>query len=227
MNDIKPENKAYKVTLILLVGLAAFSTAIKDLNRLQEMVGSLQEFTSQRPGTEVAMLDVDTIPRSESCPSDSQQLISPSAESGESDGNARDPDDESGIDYEIVTEPEVGGGVELAGSRKAKRYMPHPAIAKYAPESNLKEGISAKRRGANWPAHFEFKTSDGTVTLDLPMTMLTHIKEDALETEVSPEYSLILLDRINRKHLHRKTDSGRREVMIKRFERSYGSRRAS
>ena len=36
MNETKvPENRAYKVTLILLVGLAAFSTAMKDLNRLQ------------------------------------------------------------------------------------------------------------------------------------------------------------------------------------------------
>ena len=58
MNETKvPENRAYKVTLILLVGLAAFSTAMKDLNRLQEMVSSVQEFTSQWRGTDLVMLN--------------------------------------------------------------------------------------------------------------------------------------------------------------------------
>ncbi len=41
-----PEKMRYKVIIILLVGVAAYSTAMKDLNRLQELVGSVQEVAS-------------------------------------------------------------------------------------------------------------------------------------------------------------------------------------
>lgn len=229
MNETKvPENKAYKVTLILLVGLAAFSTAMKDLNRLQEIVSSVREFTSQSRGADVAMLNVDSIPASESCPNDSPELINSSAESGSSDDIARPRGLEiESVAYEAVTEPEVGGNVELVSSRKVNRNVPNLARAKYAPARNLKTETSAKRRDGSWPAHFEFKTSDRTVTLDLPVTMLTHIKADGFEAELSREFPQSLLGRINRKQSHGKTDNVRREVMIKRFERSYGSRRAS
>lgn len=224
MNETKvPENKAYKVTLIVLVGLAAFSTAIKDLNRLQEIVSSVREFTSQSRGTEVAMLNVDSIPANESCPNDSPE-INASTESGSSNDNAQ----ASGIEIEriVYDEPEIGGNVELVSSRKVNRNVPNSARAKYALAKNLKAEISAKHQDGNWPAHFEFKTSARTVTLDLPVTMLTNIKAEALEAELSRDLPLSLLGRINRKQSHGKTDNVRREV-IKRLERSYGSRRAS
>ena len=230
MNKNKvPENRAYKVTLILLVGLAAFSTAMKDLNRFQEMVSSVQEFTSQWRGTELVMLDVESISTNESCPNDIQQLINSSAESDSSDGiaPARGIEIERN-DYETITEPEVGGKVELVARKKASRNVPHLARAKYAPARHLNEEISAKRRDIHWPARFEYKTFERAVTLDLPMTMVTDIKTDALETEVSPDFPQSLLGRINRKQSG-KTDNGRREfmLMLKRFERSNTSRRAS
>ena len=92
MNETKvPENRAYKVTLILLLGLAAFSTAMKELNRLHEMVSSVQEFTRQWRGTDLVTLNEkpsstqETVSTNESCPNDSSPLINSSAESGLSD----------------------------------------------------------------------------------------------------------------------------------------------
>jgi len=235
MNENKePENRAYKVTLILLVGLAAFSTAMKDLNRLQEMVSSVQEFTSQWRGTDLVTLNEKTISTpiltpistNESCPN--SELINSSAESGSREGIAPATGIETeNVDCDTIAEPEVGGRVELVARRKANRNAPHLALAKYSPVRSLKEEISVKGRDGHWPARFEFKTSDRTVTLDLPITMLTDIKADALETEVSPDFPLSALRRINRKQSHPKTDNGRREFMLKRFERSFSSRRAS
>jgi len=231
MNKNKvPENRAYKVTLILLVGLAAFSTAMKDLNRFQEMVSSVQEFTSQWRGTELVMLDVESISTNESCPNDIQQLINSSAESDSSDGDApaRSIEIERNA-HATITEPEVGGKVELVASKKANRNVSHLARAKYAPARHLNEEISAKRRDIHWPARFEYKTFERAVTLDLPMTIVTDIKTDTLETEVSPDFPLSLLGRIDHRQSHGKTDNGRREfmLMLKRFERNNSSRRAS
>jgi len=231
MNKNKvPENRAYKATLILLVGLAAFSTAMRDLNRLQEMVSSVKEFTSQWRGTGLVMLNVESISTNESCPSYSQQLINSSAESDSSDGiaPARGIEIERN-DYETITEPEVGGKVELVARKKASRNVPHLARAKYPPARLLNEAISAKRRDIHWPARFEYKTFERAVTLDLPMTIVTDIKTDTLETEVSPDFPLSLLGRIDHRQSHGKTDNGRREfmLMLKRFERNNSSRRAS
>lgn len=227
-----PENRAYKVTLILLVGLAAFSTAMKDLNRLQEMVKSIHGFTSQWGATDLVALNEQpvstTISTTESCPEASRQPINFAAESDSTDSIAqvRGLEIES-IDYETVTEPEVGAKVELVGSKKVSRTVPQLSRVKFAQSRNLKEEISAKRRDRQWPAHFEFKTFDRTVRLDLPITMFTDIKREALEAEVSPDFPPSLLDKINRKQSPGKSDNGRREIMIKRFERSFNSRRAS
>ncbi len=65
------------MTLILLLGLAAFSTAMRELNRLQEMVSSVHGFTSQWRGADLVTLNEKpvsiqgTIPAIESCPKDS------------------------------------------------------------------------------------------------------------------------------------------------------------
>jgi hypothetical protein len=233
MSETKiPENRAYKVTLILLVGLAAFSTAMKDLNRLQELVRGVHEFTSHWRGTVLVALNEKPIstlpPTTESCPNDSPELIDSAADAGSSDGIApgRDVEIET-VDYETITEPEVGGKVEPVGSKKLNRDVPHLVRAKYAPARTIKEQISAKLGNGHWPARFEYKTFDRVVTLELPMKMVTDIKADALETEASPDFPLSLLGRINRKQSHGKTDNGRHEFMIKKFERSFSSRRAS
>ena len=51
MNEMKPisnsRNNLYKVAIILLLAYAAFSSAMKDLNRLHEVAGEVHQLTSQ------------------------------------------------------------------------------------------------------------------------------------------------------------------------------------
>ncbi len=51
MNEMKPisssRNNIYKVAIILLLAYAAFSSAMKDLNRLHEVAGEVHQLTSQ------------------------------------------------------------------------------------------------------------------------------------------------------------------------------------
>ena len=115
----------------------------------------------------------------------------------------------------------------LFAGKRANRNAPQLARAKFAPGKNLKEEISSIRLDGNWPAHIEYKALDRRVTLELPMTVVTDMKTDAFETEVSPDALMGLLGKISRKQSHDKTETRRRELMIKRFERSINSRRAS
>jgi hypothetical protein len=54
MNEMKPisnfRNKLYQVAIILLLAYAAFSTAMKDLDRLQEVAGNVQSATANGLG---------------------------------------------------------------------------------------------------------------------------------------------------------------------------------
>lgn len=54
MNEMKPisnsRNNMYKVAIILLLAYAAYSSAMKDLNRLHEVAGEVHQFTSQGLG---------------------------------------------------------------------------------------------------------------------------------------------------------------------------------
>ncbi|CAN5849962.1 hypothetical protein BH18ACI4_BH18ACI4_04830 [soil metagenome] len=226
MNENRvPENRAYKVTLILLMGLAAFSTAMKDLNRLQ-VVTSVRGFASQWRGTDVVMLNMEPSMTSESCPNDGSQLINYSSEL---DSNYVGP--ASGIEIEIidrqtVVDPEVGGQVELIASTKPNRNVPHLTRAKHAPVRNLQEEIFVMRRDDHWPARLEYKTFDRSVTLNLPISMVTDIKADALETEISRDFPLSLLGKINRKQSHGRTEISRRDFMFKKFERNNSLRPA-
>ena len=226
MNETKvPENRAYKVTLILLVGLAAFSTAMRDLNRLREMVGSVQEFTSQWRGTDSVALNEKPISTDESCPNNIQPLINSSLESGSGDAIMLAGGNEvEEIDGETIKNRSWCKG--QVGRKKSNHSVAHLARAKYVPARNLKEEISLTRRGGNWPARFEYKTLDRTVTLDLPMMMVNDIKGD-LEANGSPDFPLSLLDTLSRKHSRGKSNDVRREFMIKRLERSISPRPAS
>jgi len=231
MNETKvPENKAYKVTLVLLLGLAVFSTAMRDLNRIRQMISSAHEFTSQWRGTDTVVPNEDPaltpVLTNESCPNDIQ-LAQSSAESGSSDSLAYAGDVEmERIDYEAIIKPEVGGRVELLASKKANRRVANLVRSKYDPARHLKEELSAKRPNGHWPARFEYRTLDRSITLDFPMTMITDIKAE-LANESSPDFPLTWVGKLNRKQSHGKAETGKRELMIKRFERITNSRRAS
>lgn len=235
MNETKiPENRAYKVTLILLLGLAAFSTAMRELNRLHDMVSSVHEFTSQWRGTGVVTPDVkpistqETIADNQSCPIDNPHLIS--SPTGPALGDLMAAATEGYVDrmdYETVTEPKVVAKVDLIPGKWANRNVPQLARAKHARVRNPREEISLIRRDSNGPARFEYKTLDSRVTLELPMTMVTDIKADAFEPEVTPNFVLGLLGKPDRKQSLGKNETRRRELIFKRLERSISSRRAS
>lgn len=220
MSETKvPENKAYKVTLILLVGLAAFSTALKDLNNLQDMVSSVRDFSTKWRGTDLAMLNVESVPIIESCPDNRTHPIESSDESDSIESVVPD----RGIESVWGSEPEVGGKVEMVASRRADHRMA-VTRARHTLARNAVKELSAKRRDGGWPARFEFKTFDHVVTLDLP---LNSGDIEAFETGMPRDVSLGLLRKVNRKQTHGKIENGSREFILKRFERSISTRRAS
>ncbi|MCM3869471.1 MAG: hypothetical protein ND895_02070 [Pyrinomonadaceae bacterium] len=234
MNETKkPENRAYKVTLILLLGLAAFTTAMKELNRLHEMVSSVHGFARQWRGSDLvtrkekpASIEV-TVPSIESCPNDGTSAINSSAESGLSGLIAAATDGYvEKMDYETIAEPEVPK-VDLAIGKRANRNVPQASRPRFAPARNLKEEISWISADGNWPARVEHKTLDRRVTVQLPMIVVNDIKPDAFENEVSPDFLLGLLGKIERKHSRGKAETRKREIVIKGFERSINFRRAS
>ena len=144
MNEPKaPENRAYKVTLILLLGLAAFSTAMKELNRVHEMVSSVQEFTRQWRGTDLVTLNQKPVSTNQSCSNDNPHLIIASAGSGSGDSTAAVSDvDIHQIAFDTIPEPELGARVDWIAGQSAKRNLPQLARAKYAPAGNPKTEIT-------------------------------------------------------------------------------------
>lgn len=228
-NSKVPENRAYKVTLILLLGLAAFSTAMKDLNRLQELVSSAQEFTNQWRGADLTAANDKAVSTVEdSCPNDAAHLANSSAESGSNASVAAGTAiDIERIDGDSIAESAVGGNVEMVALRKANRSGSRLARPKYSRAKTLKGETSAKSRHGNWIERFEFKTVDGHVTLDLPVTVFTDIKAAAFDAEASSDFPLSLLGRNSRKQPSGRTGNGRRELILKRIEGSSSLRRSS
>jgi hypothetical protein len=217
MNNSKvPENRAYKVTLILLLGLAAFSTAMKDLNRLQELVSSAQELTDQWRGADLIAVNDKAMSTVEgSCPNDASLLANSSAESNSSDSVAAGTAIEiERIDRENIAEPAVGGNVEVVALRKANRSVSRLARPKSSRAKTLKGETFAKSRRGSWPERFEFKTVDRHVTLDIPVRVFTDIKAAGLDAERSSDFPLSLLGRTSRKLSSGRTSNGRRELIL-------------
>jgi hypothetical protein len=109
------------------------------------------------------------------------------------------------------------------------RNLQKPSRVRYSPAKNAKnsgEELLSIRRGANWPARYEFKTFDRAVTVELPLTVIRHMTADDFEPGVSPDF-LRLLDKAGRKHPDNLSESRKRELIIKKFERAVNSRRAS
>lgn len=209
------------MTLILLLGLAAFSTAMKDLNRLQELVSSAQEFTDQWRDADLIAVNDNAISTVEgSCPNDASQPANSSAESDSSDVAAGTAIEIERIEGDSIAEAAVGGDVEVVALRKANRSGPRLARPKHGQAKTLNGETSAKSRHGSWPERFEFKTVDGHVTLDLPVTVLTYIKAAAFDAETSSDFPLSLLSRTSRKLPSGRTGNGRRELILKRLEGS-------
>jgi hypothetical protein len=233
MNEPKaPENRAYKVTLILLLSLAAFTTAMKELNRLYTAVSSVHAFTTQWQGTGLVARGETPVaipqPMSiEACPNDEPWAGKSHSELGLSDTIAMAVSEET--DCESI-EPEVGVKVDLAAGRKVHGIMQKPARVRYVPAigaRSSREELLSVRRGNNWPARFQFKTFDRSVTLEVPLTLIKATKAADFEPAVSPDFLRVVLDKAERKQLDDLRETRKHELILRRLERAINSRRAS
>jgi hypothetical protein len=128
MTEMKPisnsRSKAYKVAIILLVAVAAYSSAMKDLNRLQELAGNIHEFTTELLGG-LPIVHAAAMPLAgNSCAN-----VGPEANSVEGfRWNGRVAPGASieikGVNGDISAEPNASGNVEVLANKKARRDDP-------------------------------------------------------------------------------------------------------
>ena len=125
-NRVRTTEKVYKVTLILLLSLAAFSSALRDLNRLQELVGSLQEFSGEWLGAGLNTAEAKDLSASESlCLLNAAQSDIASSEFRWSGRVAQGSAIEiKGINGDLTTEAASGDQVEVIARKKARRSDP-------------------------------------------------------------------------------------------------------
>jgi hypothetical protein len=209
-----PESKGFKVTLIVLLGLAAFSSAMKDLNHIRLFVGSVQEFTGSWSHADGLLASNQGVVSNDerSCSSEPMHLAKTSFDI---DVEA----DEDGI------EPEVGGEAEVAANRMATLSEPRLSANKSA--RVLKGGIFARSKHARWADIVELKNSNQEVTFDLPTFVLTETKAAFSDTDKVPEFPLSLLDKANRKQTDVKTHNLLREWLLRRIDGNINVRRSS
>jgi len=113
------------VILILLVSLAAFSNALRDLNRLQELVSSLQEFSGEWLGSGLNTVEAKEISASESlCLPELAQVDT----TEEFRWNGRIAPGSAieikGINGDLTTEAATSDLVEVIARKKARRSNP-------------------------------------------------------------------------------------------------------
>ena len=139
MNQIKirtPET-AYKATLILLLSLAAFSSALRDLNRLQEFVSSMQEFSAEWLSAGLNTAEAKDLSASESlCLLNAAQGESASREFRWRGPVARGGAIEiKGINGDLTTEAASGDQVEVVATKKGRRSDPNGVAIKVVEHS--------------------------------------------------------------------------------------------
>lgn len=123
MTTQTPEKKRYTVILILLVGIAAYSSAIRDLNNLKEMVGSVYEFTNSWIDTGLITANAKEVSEEEGFCSDSASLTQGSAPEFRWTGRVAPglSVEIKGVNGDISAEPASGSEVEVVANRKAAR----------------------------------------------------------------------------------------------------------
>jgi putative adhesin len=127
MNTQTPEKKRYKVILILLVGLAAYSSAIRDLNNLKGMIGSVYEFTNSWIDTSLITANAKHVSAEESSCANILSPIQGSASEFRWRGRVA-PGlnlEIKGVNGDISAEPASGAEVEVVANRKAARSDPN------------------------------------------------------------------------------------------------------
>jgi hypothetical protein len=127
MNTETPQKKRYKVILILLVAFAAYSSAIRDLNNLKGMVGSVYEFTSGWIDTGLITANAKHISAEATSCANNVLLIQGSAPEFRWQGRVAPglKIEIKGINGDISAEPASGAEVEVVANRRAARSDPN------------------------------------------------------------------------------------------------------
>ncbi len=131
MTTQPPEKMRYKVILILLVGLTAYSTAMRDLNRLQELASSVHEFTSGWLDAGVITANAKDVSGAQSSCGSSLRQTRSAAEFHWTGRMAPGLGVEiKGINGDISAEPAAGAEVVVVAKRRAERSDPNSVSLK-------------------------------------------------------------------------------------------------
>ncbi len=96
----------------------------------------------------------------------------------------------------------------------------------YAEAKTVNGEILARLGDTMWSNAIEFKTVNGTITLDLPANLSTQVTADTFNGDISSDFPLSVLRTSNRKHLSGTIGSGGRELVLKTLNGSINLRRA-
>jgi DUF4097 and DUF4098 domain-containing protein YvlB len=87
--------------------------------------------------------------------------------------------------------------------------------------------IIASLGSANWTSPLEFKTVNGSITLDLPSDTSAELSAETLNGDITSDFQLNTLTRVGRKHLNGTIGDGGRELSLKTINGSIRLHRAS
>jgi DUF4097 and DUF4098 domain-containing protein YvlB len=117
------EKKWYKVILVLFVGLAAFSSAMKELNEFQTLTTQASQFVAEWVGVVMPTADAHALPTVEIC--SNAVVAQSSAKADEFRWNGRVAPGSAleirGINGDISAEPATGSEVEVVALKKSRR----------------------------------------------------------------------------------------------------------
>lgn len=130
----------------------------------------------------------------------------------------------------------VNGGIETGAlgsdvDAKTVNGSIKVSAAGIARAKTVNGSITATMGRADWSGELDFKTVNGTITLDLPSNTSAEVKAETLNGEISTDFPLTILGRVSRRHLNGTigsgSGSGGRELSLKTVNGSIRLRRTS
>jgi hypothetical protein len=207
--------KSYRTILILLVGLAAFSSTVKELTQLRALVTEVAQFVGEWGGVVVPTANARTITKVDNC---SAEVTSQNARSDEFRWSGRIAPGAAveikGINASNVVSSTVNGSIRISTSG-------------YAEATTMNGEIAAKLGDANWPAALTFKTLNGEITLDLPADTSTEVKAETLNGTINSDFPMSLTSLTTRPLVSGRIGVGGRALFLKTLNGSINLRRAS
>jgi hypothetical protein len=103
------------------------------------------------------------------------------------------------------------------------------SAAGIARANTVNGSITASLGRSDWSGELDFKTVNGTITLDLPSNTSAEVKAETLNGDISTDFPLTILGRVSRRHLNGTIGSGGggRELSLKTVNGNIRLRRTS